>query len=195
MLHLHAYIVIAAGCVLLAGVLAYLMLACSRHEPLRWRKIVIPIPSPRIAFAQVGVASGDLLCAAGVLYSLLPVQAHIGFPAFAAMFIIAIAAGIISNVPGGVGVFESVLLLLFRTVPPDELLGALLAYRIIYYLIPFGAALALLGAHELWAHRGPMVRIGELARTWLSTVTPQASALAVFAASPPRRILSSSTSV
>jgi uncharacterized membrane protein YbhN (UPF0104 family) len=55
------------------------------------------------------------------------------------MFIIAIAAGIISNVPGGVGVFESVLLLLFRTVPPDQLLGSLLAYRIIYYLVPFGA--------------------------------------------------------
>ena len=99
-MHVHRSLIVLAGCLLLVGVAAYLILACSRHEPLRWRKIVIPIPSPRIAFAQVGVASGDLLCAAGVLYSLLPVQAHIGFPAFAAMFIIAIAAGIISNVPG-----------------------------------------------------------------------------------------------
>jgi phosphatidylglycerol lysyltransferase len=181
-LHMHRSLIVLAGCMLLVGVMAYLVLACSRHEPLRWRKFVIPIPSPRIAFAQIGVASGDLLCAAGVLFSLLPAQAHIGFPAFAAMFIIAIAAGIISNVPGGVGVFESVLLLLFRTVPADELLGALLAYRIIYYLIPFAVALALLGAHELWAHRGPMVRVAQLGRTWLSAVTPQASALAVFGA-------------
>ena len=181
-LHVHRSIIVLAGCTLLVVVTAYLILACNRHEPLRWRKIVIPIPSPRIAFAQIGVASGDLLCAAGVLYSLLPAHAHIGFLAFAAMFIIAIAAGIISNVPGGVGVFESVLLLLFKAVPPDELLGALLAYRIIYYLIPFAVALALLGAHELWAHRGPMVRVAQLARTWLSTVTPQASALAVFGA-------------
>jgi phosphatidylglycerol lysyltransferase len=67
-------------------------------------------------------------------------------------------------------------------VPADELLGALLAYRIIYYLIPFAVALALLGAHELWAHRGPMVRVAQLGRTWLSAVTPQASALAVFGA-------------
>jgi phosphatidylglycerol lysyltransferase len=181
-LHLHDPIIIACGCVLLAGVLAYLMLACSRHEPIRWRKICIPVPSPGIAFAQVAVASGDLLCAAGVLYSLLPVHTHVGFAAFAAMFIIAIAAGIISNVPGGVGVFESVLLLLFRTVPPDQLLGSLLAYRIIYYLIPFGVALCLLGAHELWMHRGPMVRIGQIARTWLGAMTPQASAIAVFVA-------------
>jgi len=181
-LHLHRSIVILAGSVLLAGVIAYLSLACSRHEPIKWRKIVIPVPSPLIAFAQVGVASADLLCAAGVLYVLLPAQADIGFAAFAAMFIISIAAGIISNVPGGVGVFESVLLLLFRTVPADQLLGALLAYRIIYYLVPFAVALALLGAHELWAHRGPMVRMAQLGRTWLRTVTPQASALAVFGA-------------
>jgi phosphatidylglycerol lysyltransferase len=181
-LHLHRYIIVLAGCVLLAGVTAYLALACSRHEPLRFGKIVIPVPSARIAFAQIAVASGDLLCAAGVLYVLLPPQAAIGFAAFAAMFIIAIAAGIISNVPGGVGVFESVLLLLFRTVPADQLLGALLAYRIIYYLVPFAVALTLLGAHELWAQRGPMVRIAQLGRTWLSTVTPQASAIAVFGA-------------
>ncbi len=181
-LHLHRSLIIIAGCALLAGVIAYLILACSRHEPLRWRKIVIPVPSPRIAFAQIAVASGDLLCAAGVLYALLPPQATIGFAAFAAMFIIAIAAGIISNVPGGVGVFESVLLLLFRTVPADQLLGALLAYRIIYYLVPFGVALTLLGAHEVWAHRGPMVRVAKLGRTWLGAVTPQASAIAVFGA-------------
>jgi phosphatidylglycerol lysyltransferase len=183
-LHLHRSIVVTAGCMLLAVVAGYLSLACSRHEPLRFRKIVIPVPTPPIAFAQIAVASGDLLCAAGVLYALLPPQAAIGFAAFAAMFIIAIAAGIISNVPGGVGVFESVLLLLFptTTVPADELLGALLAYRIIYYLVPFAVALTLLGAHELWAHRGPMVRVGQLGRTWLSTVTPQASAIAVFGA-------------
>jgi phosphatidylglycerol lysyltransferase len=181
-LHLHASIIIAGACMLLAGVLAYLVLACTLHEPIRWRKFCIPVPSPSIAFAQVAVASGDLLCAAGVLYSLLPSDAHVGFAAFAAMFIIAIAAGILSNVPGGIGVFEGVLVLLFRNVPADQLLGSLLAYRIIYYFVPFGVALCLLGAHELWMHRGPMVRVGQLARTWLGAMTPQASAIAVFGA-------------
>lgn len=181
-LHLHRSIIMLAGCALLAIVTAYLTLACRRHEPLRWRTLEIPVPRPSVAFAQIAVASSDLLCAAGVLYVLLPAQADIGFTAFAALFIISIAAGIISNVPGGVGVFESVLLLLFQSVPADELLGALLVYRIIYYLIPFAVALALLGAHELWAHRGPMVRLAQLGRTWLSAMTPQASAIAVFGA-------------
>ena len=181
-LHVHPALVVLAGCVLLGAVGAYLWLACSRHESLRYRRIVIPVPSARIAFAQIAVACTDLLCAAGVLYVLLPPQAAIGFAAFAGLYLIAITAGVISNVPGGVGVFESVLLLMFRSVPPDLLLGALLAYRIIYYFAPFAVALALLGGHEVWVHRGPMVRLARLGRTWLSAVTPQASAIAVFGA-------------
>jgi phosphatidylglycerol lysyltransferase len=181
-LHLHRSLVFLAGFLLLAGVVAYFLLACTRLEPLRWRKIVIPVPSAPIAFAQVAVACGDLLCAAGVLYVLLPAKAAVGFAAFAAVFLIAIAAGIVSQVPGGVGVFESVFLLLFHSVPADQLLGALLVYRIIYYLVPFGVALTLLGAHELWVHRAPIVRFALLGRSWLRAVTPQASALAVFGA-------------
>ncbi len=181
-LHLHPGPVALAGCLLLGGVGGYLWLAFSRHDTLRYRMIVIPVPSGRIALLQVLVGCSDLLCAAGVLYALLPPQAAIGFAAFAGLYVIAIAAGVISNVPGGVGVFESVLLLIFRAVPPDQLLGALLAYRIIYYFGPFALALALLGGHELWVHRGPMVRLGRLARSWLSAVTPQASAIAVFGA-------------
>jgi phosphatidylglycerol lysyltransferase len=181
-LHLHRSLIMLAGCLLLAVVAGYLTLSFRRHEPLRWRNIVIPVPRPPIAYAQIAIACGDLLCAAGVLYVLLPRQAEIGFAAFAGVFLIAIAAGIISNVPGGVGVFESVFLLLFQAVPADHLLGSLLAYRLIYYLVPFAVALTLLGAHEIWAHRGPIVRIARLGRTWLSAVTPQASALAVFGA-------------
>jgi phosphatidylglycerol lysyltransferase len=182
MLHVHPWLIVLAGCVLLSAVVAYLWLACSHHEALRYRRIVIPVPSARIAFAQVAVGCSDLLCAAGVLYVLLPPQAAIGYPAFFSLYLIAITAGVISNVPGGVGVFETVLLLIFRSVPADHLLGALLAYRIIYYFVPFAMALALLGGHEVWVHRGPMVRLARLGRTWLSAVTPQAAAIAVFGA-------------
>jgi phosphatidylglycerol lysyltransferase len=182
LLHLNPALVALAGCALLGVVGAYLWLAFSRHDSLRYRKLAIPVPSGRIAVLQILIGCSDLLCAAGVLYVLLPRQAAIGFVPFAGLYLIAIAAGVISNVPGGVGVFESVLLLIFRAVPPDHLLGALLAYRIIYYFGPFALALALLGAHEIWVHRGPAVRLGRLGRSWLSAVTPQASAIAVFGA-------------
>ncbi len=181
-LHVHASLAVLAGGVLLAAVAAYLWLVCTRHEPLRFRRIEIPVPSPRVAFAQVAVACTDLLCAAAVLYVLLPPQAAVSFAAFAGVYLIAIAAGVISNVPGGIGVFEAVLLLLLQSVPKDRLLGALVAYRAIYYFAPFAVALVLLGAHELWAHRGPAVRVVQLGRTFLSAVTPQLISIAVFVA-------------
>jgi len=154
----------------------------TRHEPLRYRRIVIPVPKARTAFAQVAVACADLLCAASVLYVLLPQQAEIGFAAFAGIYMIAIAAGVISNVPGGIGVFEAILLLLLPSVPKGSLLGALVAYRAIYYFAPFAVALALLGAHEVWVHRAPAVRLVRLGRTFLIAVTPQAIAIAAFLA-------------
>ena len=181
-LHMHASLSMAAGAVLLLAVASYLCLVCTRHEPLKIWRMVIPVPKPRVAFAQVAVACADLLCAVSVLYVLLPPQVAMSFGAFAGVYLISIAAGVISNVPGGIGVFEAVLLLLLPSAPKDSLLGALVAYRAIYYFAPFAAALALLGAHELWAHRGPAVRLVQLGRTFLVAVTPQAIAIAVFLA-------------
>jgi len=181
-LHMHAPLAMLAGAVLLTAIAAYLWLVCTRHEPLRFRRMVIPVPKPRVAFAQVAVACADLLCAASVLYVLLPPEAAVSFAAFAGIYLISIAAGVISNVPGGIGVFEFVLILLLPSVPKDRLLGALVAYRAIYYFAPFVLALGLLGAHELWAHRGPAVRLARLGRTFLIAVTPQAIAIAVFLA-------------
>ncbi len=181
-LHVHAWLALVAGGVLLAGVGAYLWLVCTRHAPLKFRKFEIPVPKPRVAFAQIGISCVDMLCATSVLFVLLPREAAISFAAFAGVYLIALAAGAISNVPGGIGVFEFVLLLLMPQVPKDRLLGALIAYRAIYYFAPFAIALVLLGAHEVWIHRAPAVRFARVARAFLNAVTPQAIAIAVFLA-------------
>jgi len=181
-LHVPEWLALLAGCMLLAAVCAYLWLVCTRHAPLRFRKIEIPVPKPRVAFAQIGISCVDMLCATSVLYVLLPREAAMSFGAFAAVYLIALAAGAISNVPGGIGVFEFVLLLLLPSVPKDRLLGALIAYRAIYYFAPFGIALVLLGAHEVWIHRAPELIAASRGRTFLIAVTPQAIAVAVFLA-------------
>jgi phosphatidylglycerol lysyltransferase len=181
-LHVHAWLALAAGASLLVGVGGYLWLVCTRHAPLKFRKFQIPVPKPRVAFAQIGISCVDMLCATSVLYVLLPREAAIGFFAFAGVYLLALAAGAVSNVPGGIGVFEFVLLLLMPAVPEDRLLGALVAYRAIYYFAPFLIALVLLGAHEVWIHRAPVVRWARVARAFLNAVTPQAIAIAVFLA-------------
>ena len=63
-------------------------------------------------------------------------------------------AGIISNIPGGLGVFETVILLtLSSTIPSVQLLGSLLAYRVIYYWIPLILAIFCLWGYELKRQR------------------------------------------
>ncbi len=182
LLHVPVPLVRAAGIVLLTVACGYLGFVLWRRTPLTLRGVKINIPRPQVALAQILVACADLLCAAGVLYVLLPAQAQIGFLSFAGIYLLAIAAGIVSTVPGGVGVFESILILLFSTAPRDRLLAALLAYRAIYYLAPFALALGLLAWHEVRAQSGPLVRSVRLARTWLDAVAPQGVAVAVFAA-------------
>ena len=64
-------------------------------------------------------------------------------------------AGLASQVPGGLGVFESAILLLLRDrVAPADAAGALLLFRLCYYLIPLLAAALIFGCHELLSRRG-----------------------------------------
>lgn len=181
-LHVPVPLVRTTGILLLVAACSYVGFVLGRRQPLTIRGVRINIPRPQVALAQILVACADLLCAAGVLYVLLPAQAQIGFLSFAGIYLLGIAAGIVSTVPGGVGVFESVLILLLSAAARDRLLGALLAYRAIYYLAPFAIALVLLAWHEVRAQSGPLVRIVHLLRTWVNTFAPQAIAVAVFCA-------------
>ncbi|MBV8784318.1 MAG: bifunctional lysylphosphatidylglycerol flippase/synthetase MprF, partial [Gammaproteobacteria bacterium] len=94
----------------------------------------------------------------------------------------AVIAGIISHVPGGVGVFEAVMLLTISTVPTDQLLGALLAYRAVYYLVPLVAGTLLFGAQELAAQRSRFAWAQELASLYIAPVVPQIAGALTFLA-------------
>ncbi len=181
-LHVRESLAVSVGAALICLVLGYIVLTFRRSEALSFGKFKLPIPSPKIALAQVAVACTDLLLAASVLYVLLPDNADITFIAFAGLFLVSVAAGIVTNIPAGLGVFESVMILLLPAVPADQLIVSMLGYRVIYYLTPFLIALVLLAIHELWVHRESLNRVVRLARGWLTAVMPQTTAIAVFAA-------------
>ena len=108
------------------------------------------VPRPALAFGQVAVALVDWAAAAAVLWVLLPPGARPAFPAFAGLFVMAQFAGIVSHVPGGLGVFETLVVLALRPyLPAGEAIAALVAYRVVYYLLPFAGALALLAGYEV----------------------------------------------
>nr|WP_217523130.1 lysylphosphatidylglycerol synthase domain-containing protein [Pleurocapsa sp. PCC 7327] len=80
----------------------------------------------------------------------MPTATPLSYPEFFGIYLLAQIAGIISNVPGGLGVFETVMLLLLSPpVSSASLLGALLAYRGIYYFLPLSSAILILGLDEL----------------------------------------------
>lgn len=113
---------------------------------------------------QTSVACLHLVFAAFTLYFLLPLDAlqHAGFTgpsSFISAYMAVKLAAMFIPVPGSLGVFEGAAVTLLTPALPDyPLLGGLLAYRLLYYLAPFAAALALLLGYELLARSGSLSR-------------------------------------
>ena len=103
----------------------------------------IRLPNLRLASYQFVITLIDTVLAGAILYFLLPVQPH--FTTFIMIYILALVAGVLSHIPGGVGVFEAVMLAAFSSeIGAASLTVALIIYRIIYILIPLFIASFLL---------------------------------------------------
>ncbi|HJV80927.1 bifunctional lysylphosphatidylglycerol flippase/synthetase MprF [Noviherbaspirillum sp.] len=170
------------GLVFFALLAAYLMLIAMRGRLMPEMRNTI-LPSLAFTLGQIMVASLDLCLMASVFYALLPSSADIGFARCLTVFLVALVAGNVSLVPGGLGVFESaVVLLLGQRVAAIDLAGALLMFRLIYFVAPLVVAAALAAirarAGSLWHLRG-MVAKGS---RFLVAVAPQILAATVFVA-------------
>lgn len=106
-------------------------------------------PSWRMTAAQTFLAVIDLVLAAAALHFLLPPVGAPSFLAFIGLYAVAIMAGVISHVPGGLGVFEGLMVLMLPQLPPTQVLGSLVLYRTIYNLLPLVIAALLLAVVEL----------------------------------------------
>lgn len=150
LLHLPFTSVHPIGTMFLAVVVGYLVWNIFSKRSLKIGKWVFPHLSTKLACGQIVVASLDWALAAGVLYTLLPSSAPVSCLSFFSVFLLGQVAGVISNVPGGLGVFETIILLLLSpSIPSAQLFGALLIYRVVYYLLPLIVAVLLLGTYEL----------------------------------------------
>lgn len=106
------------------------------------------LPDSRTSSRQFLVSAFDIAASASVLYVLLP-DANVGWPSFLAIYAVAIGFGVLSHVPGGLGVFEAVILAgLSNAISVDQLLGSLVLYRLVYYVLPLLLAVVMLLATE-----------------------------------------------
>jgi len=143
--------VLALGIGLAAVPAVYVVLAfCLRH-PLHVRSWRFAMPPARIALGQVAIGATNFACVAAALHQLLGAAGPADYAAVLSVFVIANLLAIVSHVPGGLGVIESVVMLL---LPGMAVVGPLIAYRVLYYLIPFALGLICLGASEI-VFRGP----------------------------------------
>ena len=141
------------GAVLLLLAAAYLVLcAFASGHVFRIHRHSFKVPTLRMALLQLAMSCLNWSLIGGVIWVLL--QGQVAYPSMLAVLLVAAVAGVITHVPAGLGVLEAVFIaLLSDQVPQGKLLGVLLVYRGLYYLLPLGIATLAYFVTELRAKR------------------------------------------
>lgn len=181
-IHASPAVVATIGAAMLLAVAAWCAVSVFRSRPLTLAGWRLAVPRPTMTLAQVGVAAADLILAGLALHVMLPSDAAKSLVAFLGFYMVAMVTGAVSTVPGGLGVFESALLLLLPRVPTRELLGALLLYRVIYYAVPLAVALLMLVVVEMRRRRHLLREGAAWTRRSLDFVAPYAMSVMTFVA-------------
>ena len=140
------------------------------------------LPTLHIALAQTFVAGLDLVVAASCLYALLPAGSNISFLEFLPSYLLAQVTVVLTHVPGGMGVLEVILMNLTHGIPSQNVFAAILAFRVIYYLLPLLIVAILLGAYEIHLRRHEADMLKQEASRWLRAWMPTILSYAVFVA-------------
>jgi uncharacterized membrane protein YbhN (UPF0104 family) len=130
------------GIGLLVVTAAYLVLcATTGGTRVRWKGSELRLPKLRVAAVQFALSIASWSIIGALIVWLLP--GDVGWLTVMPVLMIGSIAGVWSHIPGGLGVVEVVFVtLLGHRVDRNELLAALLVFRVLYYLTPFMVALA-----------------------------------------------------
>ncbi|MFW2177874.1 MULTISPECIES: lysylphosphatidylglycerol synthase domain-containing protein [unclassified Moraxella] len=138
------------GITLLALIMATILYAGRQGRHLLIKGWRFDLPPAKILLQQIAISILDLSTVALVLYLLLPTSEHISYWATFSAFIQSMTVGILSHVPGGLGVFEVTMISALPQVDRTQMLAVLLVFRLMYYILPFLVALLLLMAYEAY---------------------------------------------
>jgi uncharacterized membrane protein YbhN (UPF0104 family) len=126
----------AAGVALLAFCALYVLGSWLNFPPLKIGGFELVYPRMPIVARQLIAAPLELIGAAGIIYFALPPDANVTFIVVAGAFLLSFSAGLLSQVPGGVGVMEAVFIAILPDVPATAVFAALLVWRLFYLIIP-----------------------------------------------------------
>jgi phosphatidylglycerol lysyltransferase len=171
---------VGLGIILLTGLGLFVRWTSTAQHAIGWGGARIRLPSGWATTVPVLLGLVDVSAAAGALWVLLPGAASIAFPAFAAVFALALVLAILSHAPAGLGSFEAIMLLALPSVPAEQLLAALVVWRVTYTLIPFALATTLVLAHEVARPGTRMAQAVRRIRLLAEPFAPAALGVLVF---------------
>jgi uncharacterized membrane protein YbhN (UPF0104 family) len=123
------------GFACLVVVASYLGWSARRGGDLRVWRWQVPHPTLPRAAAQIGVSVADWVFSGAALFVLLPPR--VPFHVFFAVFLLGQLAGLVAQVPAGLGVFEAVMLWgLTPALTTASVLIGLVGYRLVYFFLP-----------------------------------------------------------
>jgi uncharacterized membrane protein YbhN (UPF0104 family) len=156
------------GVGMLGFVALYTIGSWLKFKPLRFGKFELIYPRLPVVARQYLAAPLELAGAAGIIYFALPEQGNPGFMIVLGAFLLSFSAGLLSQVPGGVGVMEAVFLAVMPQIPAPAVFAALLVWRMYYLIIPLVVSLPVVLAFER----------AQLRKTKLAAAVAQADAKA-----------------
>ncbi|MFI5389873.1 MAG: bifunctional lysylphosphatidylglycerol flippase/synthetase MprF [Bacteriovoracales bacterium] len=160
-------------------VLLYIIL--SWKSKIRFLKIwmfEISLPSFLGSLANLFLSSLDLLICAGVLFVLLPQGMIIGYTHFLTIYLVANLAGLISQIPGGLGVLDGILLkLLSQYGDSHKIMVSIILFRLIYYALPLLITVISRLTFSLWKRRQQVAKTADIARLFIEPLIPQSLAI------------------
>ncbi len=160
--HLPRWALQSLAVPMFAAVGTYVLLSRFRREVTLFGHTVA-LPGVGLALAQTLLATVDVAVTAAIFFVVLPGAEGLTFVKFLGIYLAAYSAGIFAHVPGGLGVFDGIILLgLAPYLGAPEVVGALLVFRLYYYIVPLFISGALFAGFEL-SQRGTSVgRFGRL---------------------------------
>ena len=141
------------GGLLLMSLAALLVWLARRQRTLTLGRWTLAFPGAGIAAMQMLIGGVEMLAAISALYVLLPPAIAPPFVDFLPIYVGAVLAGIVSHSPGGLGVFETILLAAFPAPARADLLVAMVCYRLTYNGLPFVLASVALMTFEIRLRR------------------------------------------
>jgi uncharacterized membrane protein YbhN (UPF0104 family) len=152
------------GVLLWAIVIGYVTLA-KVVGSFRLRGHVIDLPRWRMAMVQVALATVDVAVTATIFYALLPNAPTLTWTIFLGVYVSSYTAGLAANLPGGIGVFDTAMLFgLENYIDAPHIVGAIVVFRLYYYIIPLFLAGGLFAGNEILLRGGGMLRFAGIGR-------------------------------